>query len=306
MPFDYCGYRPGSRLGPAALRLAELDATVRGLGFDFEDRGDVRVPFPTKSDRTLKQFAPLIQTLKRLMSEVDRSLLNHRIPLVVGGDHSISIGSVSAALNYFGDDLALVWVDAHADLNTPDTSPSGNIHGMTIGALMSEPTSIRGIAGDQWERLCDLSRTPLNPKNAGWIGLRSVDVGESKRLKRKETGYVSTMNDIDRRGLVFEVERMHKWLLSTKCQRVWLSFDVDVLDPILAPGTGTAVRGGLSYREMHLLAEVFHEYLSEKKYRLAGLDVVEINPLVDTYNATAKVAVEFVGSLFGKTILGAK
>lgn len=240
------------------------------------------------------------------MSEVDSSISNQRIPLVVGGDHSISIGSVSAALNHFGDDMALIWVDAHADLNTPDTSPSGNIHGMTIGALMSEPTTVKGIQGDQWERLCELSKSPLKPQNAGWIGLRSVDRGESDRLKRPGTGYVSTMNDIDRQGLVFEVERMHKWLLAMKCKRVWLSFDVDVLDPILAPGTGTAVRGGLSYREMHLLAEVFHEYLAVGNYQLAGMDVVEINPLVDSYNATAKVAVEFIGSLFGKTILGNK
>lgn len=187
---------------------------------------------------------------------------------------------------------------------------------MSVGALLSEPTTAAGIAAapwatqcnpelaaSQWSHLCGLSSHPLNPKHAGWLGLRDVDPGEAARIKSL-AGYSSTMNQIDRDGIVKEMERWNDWMVREEIKHLWISFDVDVLDPILAPGTGTAVRGGLTYREMHLMAEMLSEFLSRGKYGLVGLDVVETNPLNDTHNSTATVAVEFIGSLFGKTILG--
>jgi len=304
VPFDLCGHTLGSRLGPSAVRLAGLAESLTALREAVFDKPDVEVPLTSTQGPGLKHFDAAWEVYGRLFDRVAESLAANRTPLVIGGDHSISIASVSAALAKYGADLGLFWIDAHADLNTPDTSPSGNLHGMSVAALLSEPTTITGAGKEQWERLCGLSGHPLNPVHAGWIGLRDVDWGEAARIKEK-AGYASTMNQIDRNGIVSEMERWHRAMVDSGVKYLWLSFDVDVLDPFLAPGTGTAVRGGLTYREMHLMAEMLHEFLSEKKYELIGLDLVETNPLNDTNNATAKVAVEFIGSLFGKTILGA-
>lgn len=305
VPFDLCGHTLGSRLGPSAVRLAGLTQSLISLGEQVHDQPDIQVDLNPGTSCGLKHFSNAIQAYERLFDRVANSLAAQRTPLVIGGDHSISIASVSAALAKYGPDLGLFWIDAHADLNTPDTSPSGNLHGMSVAALMSEATTVDGIARDQWEQLCAMSTHPLNPVHAGWIGLRDVDWGEADRIKAK-AGFASTMNQIDRFGIVAEMERWHKAMVDSGVKYLWLSFDVDVLDPFLAPGTGTAVRGGLTYREMHLMAEMLFEFLQEGKYQLVGLDLVETNPLNDTNNATAKVAVEFIGSLFGKTILGGK
>lgn len=306
VPFDLCGHTMGSRLGPAAVRLAGLAESMGQIGETVADPGDVKVSLRNGGSTSgISHFSAAFATYKNVAARVRESLDKGRTPLVIGGDHSISIASVSAALNKYRGDLGLFWIDAHADLNTPDTSPSGNLHGMSVAALLGEPTAAKGETRAQWDRLCRMSETPLNPAHAGWLGLRDVDWGEAKRI-RELAGYASTMNQIDRQGIVAEMERWHRWMIETKVKYLWLSFDVDVLDPILAPGTGTAVRGGLTYREMHLMAEMLCEFLAEKNYQLVGLDVVETNPLNDTNNATAKVAVEFIGSLFGKTILGRK
>lgn len=305
VPFDLCGRQLGSRLGPGAVRIAGLQESMRAISEEVVDFDDIPIPalLTTEVGPGLKHFDAAFAVYEKLFKRVTSAIDAGRKPLVIGGDHSISIGSVSAALAKYGKDLGLFWIDAHADLNTPDTSPSGNLHGMAVGALLSEKADIDGLRAEQWDKLCNLSGTPLNPAHAGWLGLRDVDFGEAQRIKSK-AGYSATMYQLDRHGIVREMERWHEWMVREEIKHLWLSFDVDVLDPHLAPGTGTAVRGGLTYREMHLLAEMLHEFLGQGHYSLVGLDVVETNPLNDTNNATAKVAVEFIGSLFGKTILG--
>jgi len=305
VPFDLCGRQLGSRLGPGAVRIAGLQESMRAIREDVIDFDDIDIPasMPTEPGPGIRHFDAAYAVYQKLFARVTSALDAQRTPLVIGGDHSISIGSVSAALARYGSDLGLFWIDAHADLNTPDTSPSGNLHGMSVGALLSEPATVDPLRSSQWDKLCALSQTPLNPKHAGWLGLRDVDPGEAHRIKTK-AGYWSTMNDIDRQGLVQQMDNWHDWMVREGIKHLWVSFDVDVLDPNLAPGTGTAVRGGLTYREMHLLAEMLYEFLGKGAYELVGLDIVETNPLNDTNNATAKVAVEFISSLFGKTILG--
>jgi arginase len=306
VPFDLCGFRLGSRLGPAAVRLAELSVALESMGFTVVDKGDVTVPHYQEKfhEPGLKHFGSACAMYEDLFNRVTSALNAGRRPIVIGGDHSLSIGSVGAALNHYGSEMALLWVDAHADLNTPDTSPSGNLHGMPLGCLMHEPSEEHS---EQWTELQRrFVPKPLKPERTGWLGLRDLDMGERQRLAKFPREYAATMSDIDRQGILAEVRRFDAWLRASGVKHFWMSFDVDVLDPFLAPGTGTAVRGGLTYREMHLLGEVLHELMhgEDCPYTLVGMDIVETNPLFDNFNATAKVAVEFVGSLFGKTILG--
>lgn len=204
--------------------------------------------------------------------------------------------------------MCVLWIDAHADMNTPETSPSGNLHGMPVSALMGRPSGVGGLRDTQWSQLLSEIVSPhkLQPKNAAWFGLRDVDPGEQKAIHEAKGSFISTMYEIDRYGVVECLLRFDAWMRSNGSNALWISFDVDALDPFLAPGTGTAVRGGLTYREMHLLGEMLWELLNAPgcPYRLIGLDLVETNPLSDNNNVTAKTAVEWIASLFGKTILG--
>ncbi|RYG23826.1 arginase, partial [bacterium] len=222
-------------------------------------------------------------------------------PLVLGGEHTVAVAGIGAALNRFRGDLGLLWIDAHADINTPETSTSGNIHGMPVAALQGLASGVEGVADDEWNvLLAALGEVRLGPENTGWIGLRDVDFGERAFVRR---GLGLTMTDIDRYGMAACVDRLDEHFRQRGIRHLWISFDVDALDPFLAPGTGTAVRGGLTYREAHLMAELLREKIDSGPYDLVGLDVVETNPLVDTSNETARMAVEWVLSLFGKTIL---
>jgi arginase len=304
-PFDLCGKRPGSRLGPAALRIAGLRDALEQVGCAVLDGGDL----PGREEHTehggLRNFEPLLATLIALRERVSSALEGGRLPVVLGGDHALGVGGVSAALDHFEGDLAILWIDAHADLNTPATSPSGNLHGMPVAALLGlndEPPH------PQWSALLEatLPVHRLAAHRAAWIGLRDVDVAERNRMGGLQGCFPSTMQDVDRHGLIDELERFDLWLRRSSVRHLWISFDVDALDPYEAPGTGTAVRGGLSYREAHLLAEILRELLDEPQcpYRLVGVDVMETNPLQDRHNETARVAVEWIASLFGKTILG--
>ncbi len=307
VPFDLCGFRLGSRLGPAAVRLAGLAEAMQALEYEVLDDGDVVIPPAHPGVDGIKQHGPAAYVFTQVFERVQETLSEGHMPLVIGGDHSISIGSIGAALGAYDGDLAVLWVDAHADLNTPATSPSGNLHGMPLACLMHEPAGIEGKTDEQWQLLQRrFVPNPLRSDRTAFLGLRDVDAGESDRLQRLPRGYVSTMADIDRRGLVTEVDRLSAWIKGLGVKNLWISFDVDVLDPILAPGTGTAVRGGLTYREMHLLGEMLYEILESDDcpVQLVGLDMVEINPLFDTHNETGKTGVEFISSLFGKTILG--
>jgi len=306
-PFDLCGQRRGSSLGPGALRIAEIEETLAALGLTILDRGDTSIQSPSKAQAGLRNFEPLQVQLAELKAKLGRVHKAGNVPLMLGGEHTLSIASVAASLDHFDGDLAVLWIDAHADLNIPENSPSGNMHGMPLAALCGFESGTNGFAHDQWEQLVEfVGDHRLQMERVGWIGLREVDQGERRALRDREPGFVNTMYDFDLRGIPAEIERMDAWLRASGVKHLHVSFDVDVMDPILAPGTGTAVRGGLTYREAQLCAELLRERLTAKDcpYKLASLDVVETNPIPDNHNETAVMAVEWVASLFGKTILG--
>lgn len=278
------------------------------LGCPFEDGGDIPISLNVPEVKGgLKNYRALMECLTHTKNAVKETLEAGDVPLVIGGDHSIAIGSVSAALECYGEKIALLWVDAHADLNTPATSPSGNIHGMSVAALMGTSSGVTGIQDIHWRHIIDgiVPDVRLRPDQAAWFAIRELDPGERESVNSFKGAHVTTMHEIDRYGIVTSLDRLDAWLRSSSVEQLWISLDVDALDPFLAPGTGTAVHGGLTYREMHLVGEVLWELLSKPDcpYRLAGLDLVETNPIVDTNNATARTAVEWIASLFGKGIL---
>jgi len=311
VPFDLCGKRLGSRLGPAAVRLAGLIKTLTEMGCTATDAGDIPVQNASEQEaKGLCSFSQAFDCVKKLKTRVVQSIATGEPPLVIGGDHFTAVGAISGALEAYGSDLALIWIDAHADLNTPGSSPSGNMHGMPVAALLGLPSGTDGLEDKQWSKVLDqvVPKTRLEAGHIAWLGLRETDAGEQEVLKGISNAFVSTMYDIDRYGLVQCVQNFDAWMRKSGAKKLWISFDVDALDPILAPGTGTTVHGGLSYREMHLLGELLYEQMSAKDcpYQLAGLDLVEVNPLFDNNNATAATAVEWIASLFGKTILGVR
>ncbi|MBS1712247.1 MAG: arginase [Armatimonadetes bacterium] len=312
VPFDLCGRIPGSRLGPAALRLKNVVGTISQLGFPTRSMGDV-VPLgydaPTSYSARTEAALDCYLALREV---VEGSLDRGAIPVVLGGDHSLSMGSVSGALAATGQtDLAVLWIDAHMDLNTPSTSPSGNLHGMPLAALTRIPLSgaTTERASVVWQRILqDVVPEPgLRPQNIGWLGLRDVDEGEVANYNGFGLDSAWTMQDIDHLGVPHVLQQVDAWLRQTGATNLWISFDVDALDPVLAPGTGTAVRGGLTYREGHLLAELLYElaFQESSPYRIAGVDLVEVNPMEDVGSNTTIAAVEWLGSLFGKRVMGA-
>lgn len=307
VPFDYCGKRYGSRLGPDAVRLAGLSKSLSDLGRQVRDRGNLRVMPEATAKAGIRNFQPAYRCYETLKNEVQEAIKRRSLPMVIGGDHSIAIGSIAGALDAYGDDLAVLWVDAHADVNTVGSSGSGNLHGMPFGALFGLDSGTAGLRDRQWSKLTRqiVPTTKLRQDHVAWIGLRDLDPFEKQIVNSSQGSYKATMFDIDSRGLVKILEEFNEWMAQRKAKKLWLSFDVDVLDPILAPGTGTAVRGGLTYREMHLMGELLCAFLSNPKttYKLAGVELVEVNPLADSNNVTAITAVEFLGSLFGKSIL---
>lgn len=306
-PFDKCGRMAGSRLGPGALRIAGLEDALRSMRVAVRDDGDIPLPQGTEIGSGIPHFREGVEVARRLRERVADTIASGDVPLVLGGDHSISIGSVSGAIQCFGVKLAVLWIDAHADYNTPATSPSLNLHGMSLAALVGFEVQ-EGRGADDWAELLDSVVPPerLAPSHTAWYGLRDVDMGERAHIRASKGCLPLTMHDVDRYGVSETVAKFDRWMRESGAEALWVSFDVDVMDPVLAPGTGTAVRGGLSYREAHLLAELLHESLAAPgcPYRLVGLDVVETNPTRDRSNETATTAVEWVASLFGKTILG--
>jgi arginase len=292
------------------MRLAGLVQVLNDLGIEVFDQGDLATGVESENTEGLRNFDPLLGCVKELKARTSDALKRGSIPLVLGGEHDLSIGSVSAALDHVGSDLALLWIDAHADANTPATSSTGNLHGMPVAALQGKPSGVSGVPDIQWSKILSevVPSTRLFPERCAWYGLRDVDPGERDLIRDTPGDLAITMHDIDRRGAVHTMQEFDQWMRQTGAKNLWISFDVDALDPILAPGTGTAVRGGLTYREAHLCAELMREFFDapDCPYKLAGLDVVEVNPLFDTNNETARMAVEWVGSLFGKSILGVR
>jgi arginase len=280
--------RRGVDMGPSAIRYAGLDERLTSLGFHVRDHGNVEaaVPEATSLRDERARFLPEIkQTCERIAAKIVEEASAGAMPLVLGGDHSVALGTLGGLASVHGPG-GVLWIDAHPDINTPDTSPSGNVHGMPLAAAL-------GIAGPGFES----EAWPLpavEARRVALLGVRELDAGE-RRLLRDAGVRVFTMSEIDRIG----VERAVREALDRVAGGgfVHVSLDMDALDPELAPGVGTPVRGGLTYREAHLLLELVAE--SE----LAGsLEIVEVNPILDRENTTAQTAVELVASALGKTI----
>jgi len=290
VPMDLGQGRRGVDMGPSALRYGRLEEHLEGVGHDVQDLGDIDVPAAEELgvaydvpgggmgylDEIRKACEATVEALLKLPEEV--------FPVVLGGDHSIAIGSVTGCSRR--QRTGVVWVDAHGDFNTPATSPSGNIHGMPLAALCG--------VGD--ERLVDLAwpGAKVRPEDVVLIGVRDLDGGE-KQLMRQAGVTVYTMKEVDRMGLPRIAEETLGRLGSLP--RLHVSFDADVLDPEIAPGVGTPVAGGLSYREAHLLMELFSD-----SGRVTSLDLVEVNPILDRENRTANLLVGLTASLLGKKI----
>ncbi len=280
--------RRGVDMGPSAIRYAGLEERLAGLGYVVRDHGNVEtaVPEATAVQDERARFLPEIkETCARIAAKVVEESSNGAVPLVLGGDHSVALGTLGGLASLHGAG-GVLWVDAHSDINTPGTSPSGNVHGMSLAAAL-------GLAGDAFAS--DAWPLPaVDPRRVALVGLRQADAGE-RTLLREAGVRVFTMSELDRIG----VERAIREALDHVSGPgfVHVSLDMDALDPEVAPGVGTPVRGGLTYREAHLAMELVAE--SE----LAGsLEVVEVNPILDRENTTAETAVELVASALGKTI----
>lgn len=285
--------RRGVDMGPSAVRYAGFQGMLEELGFDVEDFGNVAVPLPetvSADGESLTRLGAVRDVCADISGRVREMVSDGTFPVVLGGDHSISIGTVSgvAAANAdAGDRTGVIWLDAHADFNTPESSPSGNIHGMPLATLTGrghpDLTSIGGEGAS------------IDAEDAVLIALRSVDLEEQKLLTEAgATAY--TMKEIDAYGIASVVKKAIEDL--SHLSRVHLSFDLDALDPEVAPGVGTPVRGGLTYREAHLVMEMLNE-----AGIITSLDVVEVNPILDARNTTAEIAVELTASLMGRRII---
>lgn len=281
----------GVDLGPTAIRYAGLISRLKQLDLDVYDKGDIKVPAVNiekfhSEQKGLRNYDEIIDVNQKLNKEVSASIENNRFPLVLGGDHSIAVGSVSAISKHYNN-LGVIWYDAHGDLNIPEESPSGNIHGMPL----------RILTGEGPKELLELNSNVIKPENIVLIGMRDLDKGERQFIKDHNIK-TFTMSDIDKLGIKEVIENTIEYLKSRNVDGVHLSLDVDALDPLETPGTGTRVLGGLSYRESHFALELLHQ-----SHLISSMDLVEVNPLIDSNNYTAEQAVSLVGTIFGETLL---
>ena len=281
--------RRGVDMGPSVMRYAGLEERLTSLGYQVRDHGNVEtaVPEATALRDERARFLPEIkETCARIAAKVVEESSTGAIPLVLGGDHSVALGTLGGLASAHGPG-GVLWIDAHPDINTPDTSPTGNVHGMPLAAAL-------GIAGPEFES--DAWPLPaVDSRRVALLGIRQLDEGE-RRLLRDAGVRAFSMSEIDRIG----VERATREALDRVAGPgfVHLSFDLDALDPEIAPGVGTPVRGGLTYREAHLALELIAE-----SGLVGSLEVVEVNPILDRENTTATTAVELVASALGKTII---
>ncbi|EUD75096.1 arginase, partial [Staphylococcus aureus M0631] len=266
----------GVDLGPTAIRYAGLISRLKQLDLDAYDKGDIKVPAVNiekfhSEQKGLRNYDEIIDVNQKLNKEVSASIENNRFPLVLGGDHSIAVGSVSAISKHYNN-LGVIWYDAHGDLNIPEESPSGNIHGMPL----------RILTGEGPKELLELNSNVIKPENIVLIGMRDLDKGERQFIKDHNIK-TFTMSDIDKLGIKEVIENTIEYLKSRNVDGVHLSLDVDALDPLETPGTGTRVLGGLSYRESHFALELLHQ-----SHLISSMDLVEVNPLIDSNNHTAE------------------
>ena len=294
VPLGYGASMAGVDMGPAALRVARLNQRIARLGYSVQDLGDMRLErpktFPEEHDK-LKYVREISSACEQLAKEVEAILEANQLPLILGGDHSIAIGSFAGVASHYrkqDQTVGLLWFDAHADMNTPETTPSGNIHGMPLAALLGlgapELTNVGGFA------------PKLDPKLCVHVGARDIDPGEREIIKRLGMRFF-TMREIDERGMSACMDEAIA-IASRGPGGYAVTFDVDVLDPGDAPGSGTLVRGGLTYREAHLGMEKVAEAGG-----MRSLEIVEINTALDVNNKTAELGVELILSALGKTIL---
>ncbi|HEG9228679.1 TPA: arginase [Staphylococcus aureus] len=290
-PSTFGQRKSGVDLGPTAIRYAGLISRLKQLDLDVYDKGDIKVPVVNiekfhSEQKGLRNYDEIIDVNQKLNKEVSASIENNRFPLVLGGDHSIAVGSVSAISKHYNN-LGVIWYDAHGDLNIPEESPSGNIHGMPL----------RILTGEGPKELLELNSNVIKPENIVLIGMRDLDKGERQFIKDHNIK-TFTMSDIDKLGIKEVIENTIEYLKSRNVDGVHLSLDVDALDPLETPGTGTRVLGGLSYRESHFALELLHQ-----SHLISSMDLVEVNPLIDSNNHTAEQAVSLVGTFFGETLL---
>ena len=289
VPIDLGADRRGVDMGPSAIRYANLHNKLNSLGYTYTDKGNIEVPIQETceiTDPKLKYIDCIIPMGRRIAGAVATSVQAGRFPLVLGGDHSLSVGSIRGAAKH--KKIGVIWVDAHADFNTAETTPSGNIHGMPLAALC-------GLGDLRLVSLWDETPPVLDPKRVAILGARDLDPGEKKNLR--EAGVmVQSMEQIDRLGMITAIEKAIE-RVSRDVDGIYLSFDMDALDPRHAPGVGTPVPGGLTFREAHLACEVIAE-----TGMLIGMDMVEVNPILDIQNQTAVDAVEFICSAVGSRV----
>ena len=294
VPLDLGAGRRGVDMGPSGFRIADVGPRIRGLGYEVCDCGNIPVPIPEVigvRDSHARYAREIGEVCESLCVRVRDSLASGHIPLSLGGDHSLAAGSIAgtaAALREQGRSFGLLWIDAHADMNTPETSRSGNVHGMPLAAVLGKgPIELACVGGFS---------PKVDPKRCAVVGLRNLDEQE-KETVRQSGVHAYTMKDIDLRGMAAVMGEA----LSILCADgavLHVSFDMDAVDPFISPGVGTPVQGGLSYRESHLLMEMVFD-----TERMIALDVVEVNPILDTQNSTARLGVELILSALGKKIL---
>lgn len=291
VPLDHGQSRRGVDMGPSAIRYAGVIDRLEAIGHHVIDEGDIQVEIakhPETNNSKLKNLNEIIKGNTDLAKKVESVIKAGRFPIVLGGDHSIAIGTLAGLATSY-ENLGVIWYDAHADMNTSETSPSGNIHGMPLAVSIG--------LGD--ERLVNLHTEgrKVKPENVVIIGARAVDPGE--RVLIKELGVkVFTMHEIDKNGMTSVMQDAIAYLQSLEVDGVHLSLDLDGLDPLYTPGVGTPVPGGISYRESHLAMEML-----EESGMITSAEFVEVNPILDVENKTADVAVGLMGSLFGEKLL---
>lgn len=294
VPLDLGAGRRGVDMGPSALRVAGLEQKLETLGYEVEDSGDLDVEIPETQvvgQERLRFADPILKSSTELARQVRAALDEGALPLVLGGDHSIAIGSIAGSSDYFAaknERLGVVWLDAHGDMNTPETTPSGNIHGMCLAISM-------GLGDARFTKLGGHG-PKLDGRHVAVVATRDLDPGERDNF-RKTGAMVFTMREIDEMG-VSEVMRRAIEIASRGTGGIHVQLDMDAIDPEDAPGTGTPVRGGMTYREAHLAMEM----LSDSR-AVRAIDIVEVNPVLDEHNRTAELGVELLASALGKRIL---
>ncbi len=293
-PVDLGAGRRGVDMGPSALRIANLQQRLELLGYKVNDAGDIKIQIAESQKITnpkMKYLKEILKTSRLLAGKVERTLEKGDFPMCIGGDHSMALGTIAGISSYCKKRklrIGVIWIDAHADMNTDETTPSGNIHGMPLAASL-------GLGHPDLVDFLGFS-PKINPENCALIGIRSVDIEERKNIKKLNVP-VYTISDVDKLGIHRIINKVLKQFRE-KVDHIHVSFDVDSVDPLVAPGVGTPVPGGLNYREAHLLMESIAECGC-----MSSLEVAEVNPILDQYNRSAEFAAELVASSMGQRIL---